>query len=325
MDKLVSVIVPAFNREKTIRRCIDSILTQTHRDLELILVDDGSKDETGAICDRYAEKDSRVKVFHHINHGVSYSRNYGLDHATGEYVIFVDSDDYINATYIEQLLRKAKEEKLALVVGSLLMKTKGKEEKFDMNMFSVNGSIYNDYYTLQKISGGVWNKLYCMRMINDNHIRFYEDMTYSEDRVFNIEYYSHLTHYGIASGAVYTCDYVPDQGVIHLSFAKTEKAFASELAKIRKEKVFAEDRKIQHKDRLMSDAIASALGTFCRLRGEGQNYPAFQRRVKEIRNVAGAMRCADTWKRRLVQICYNSGFLYPIYVYHCHKQKHGMS
>lgn len=154
MNKLVSVIVPAFNREKTIRRCIDSILTQTHGDLELILVDDGSQDGTGLICDYYGRVDSRVRVFHNINHGVSYSRNYGLDHATGEYVIFVDSDDYINTSYIEHLLEKTENGKLALVVGSLVVKTEGKEEKYNMNEYCQNGTIYNDYYALQKISGG---------------------------------------------------------------------------------------------------------------------------------------------------------------------------
>lgn len=324
MNKLVSVIVPVFNREKTIRRCIDSILTQTHGDLELILVDDGSQDGTGLICDHYDRVDSRVRVFHNINHGVSYSRNYGLDHATGEYVIFVDSDDYINTSYIEHLLEKTENGELALVVGSLVVKTEGKEEKYNMNAYCPNGTIYNDYYALQKISGGVWNKLYRRMSIKDNHIRFNEDMSYSEDRVFNIEYYSHLEHYGIASESIYTCDYVPDQDVIHLSFEKTEKAFRSELEKIKKERSFAESKKIQHRDELMSDAISSALGTFCRLKGEGNDYSAFQRRAEEIRNAAGAMKRADTWKRRLVQICYNSGFLYPVYVYYCHKQKQGM-
>lgn len=76
--------------------------------------------------------------------------------------------------------------------------------------------------------------MYCCMSIKDDHIRFNEDMSYSEDRVFNIEYYSHLEHSGIASESIYTCDYVPDQDVIHLSFEKTEKAFRSELEKIKK-------------------------------------------------------------------------------------------
>lgn len=85
--------------------------------------------------------------------------------------------------------------------------------------------------------------MYCCMSIKDNHIRFNEDMSYSEDRVFNIEYYSQLEHYGIASESIYTCDYVPDQDVIHLSFEKTEKAFRSELEKIKKERFFAERKK----------------------------------------------------------------------------------
>ena len=101
MDNLVSVIVPVFNREKTIERCLDSILKQSHRCLELIVIDDGSQDKTGAICDFYKQKDSRVRVFHNKNHGVSYSRNYGIQHAVGRYVIFIDSDDYINVSYLE--------------------------------------------------------------------------------------------------------------------------------------------------------------------------------------------------------------------------------
>ena len=88
-------------------------------------------------------------------------------------------------------------------------------------------------------------------------------MTYSEDRVFNIEYYSYLEHYGIASDSTYICDYEPDQSVVHLSFEKTRKSFISEIEKIKKEKAFLLFRQIQRSDEVVSDAIASALSTFC--------------------------------------------------------------
>lgn len=155
MDKLVSVIVPAFNREKTIKRCLESILEQSYRGLELIVIDDGSRDRTGAICDSYERKDSRVKAFHNTNSGVSYSRNYGMKQAAGDYVLFVDSDDYINQSYIKNLVEKAENEGLALVVSSLMMKTDGKEERFDMNNFGADGAIIHDYYALQKFMGGM--------------------------------------------------------------------------------------------------------------------------------------------------------------------------
>ena len=89
---MVSIIVPVYNTEKFLHRCIDSILAQTYTDFELLLIDDGSKDSSGTICDEYAAQDARVRVFHKENGGVSSARNLGLDNARGEWVTFVDSD-----------------------------------------------------------------------------------------------------------------------------------------------------------------------------------------------------------------------------------------
>lgn len=100
----ISVIVPVYNVEPYLRRCVDSILAQTFSDLEILLVDDGSTDGSPAICDEYTGKDSRVKAFHKPNGGLSSARNLGLDAAAGQYIAFVDSDDYIDRTMYEQLL-----------------------------------------------------------------------------------------------------------------------------------------------------------------------------------------------------------------------------
>lgn len=99
----ISVIVPVYNTEKHLHKCINSILNQTFRDLELILIDDGSSDNSGMICDEYAKKDNRVRVFHQENCGVSVARNVGIDNAKGEYITFVDSDDYITSFALEVL------------------------------------------------------------------------------------------------------------------------------------------------------------------------------------------------------------------------------
>ena len=103
MLPLISVIVPIYNVEKYLKKCVDSIIAQTYSNLEIILVDDGSPDSCGAICDEYAEKDSRIKVVHKENGGLSSARNAGLDIATGEYIGFVDSDDYIASNMYENL------------------------------------------------------------------------------------------------------------------------------------------------------------------------------------------------------------------------------
>lgn len=105
--KLVSVIVPVYNCEKFLSICIESILRQTYTTLELVLIDDGSLDKSGALCDWYAEKDNRIKVIHQENKGVSETRKAGVDISTGEYIIFIDSDDYIEHDYVENLFNKA--------------------------------------------------------------------------------------------------------------------------------------------------------------------------------------------------------------------------
>lgn len=98
MNPKLSVIVPVYKAEKYLHRCVESILTQTFTDFEILLIDDGSPDRSGEICDEYAKKDSRIKVFHKLNGGASDARNVGLDNAQGEYVCFVDSDDVVDPT-----------------------------------------------------------------------------------------------------------------------------------------------------------------------------------------------------------------------------------
>ena len=104
---MLSIIVPVYKAERYLARCVDSILNQTYRDLELILVDDGSPDNSGQMCDAYAEQDQRVRVIHKENGGVSTARNVGLDAAKGDYITFVDSDDYIDACMYEKMMAKA--------------------------------------------------------------------------------------------------------------------------------------------------------------------------------------------------------------------------
>lgn len=99
----ISVIVPVYNAEKYLTQCVESILRQDFTDFELLLINDGSKDKSGLICDEYAQKDQRVKVFHKENSGVSSTRNLGIDKAQGEYIAFIDSDDYVDSNYLSIL------------------------------------------------------------------------------------------------------------------------------------------------------------------------------------------------------------------------------
>lgn len=118
MEDLISVIVPVYNVEKYLKRCVDSILNQTYKNLEIILVDDGSPDKCGEICDEYAEKDGRVKVIHKENGGLSDARNVGIDIAKGKFISFIDSDDYVEKEYVKVLYSAIIKDKTDMAIGA---------------------------------------------------------------------------------------------------------------------------------------------------------------------------------------------------------------
>ena len=101
---MISIVVPVYNVEKYLERCVDSLINQTYENIEILLIDDGSKDNSGQMCDEYANKDSRITVYHKENGGLSDARNYGMDRAKGEYIIFIDSDDYVEPDMMEFLI-----------------------------------------------------------------------------------------------------------------------------------------------------------------------------------------------------------------------------
>lgn len=100
-EELISIIVPIYNAESTICKCLDCILKQTYTDFELLLIDDGSTDQSGKICDFYSQKDTRIKVFHKVNGGVSSARNLGLDNVQGNWITFADADDYMEENWLQ--------------------------------------------------------------------------------------------------------------------------------------------------------------------------------------------------------------------------------
>ena len=118
MQPLITIIIPIYNVEQYLRRCVDSVLQQTYTKLEIILIDDGSPDNCGSICDKYVEADSRIKVIHKTNGGLSSARNAGLDIMTGEYVMFIDSDDYIALDCVEYLVGLAERFSAQLAIGN---------------------------------------------------------------------------------------------------------------------------------------------------------------------------------------------------------------
>ena len=176
----VSVIVPVYNAEKYLRKCLDSLLCQSLKEIEVIAVNDGSPDNCMNILDEYQMKYPQLKVIDNvINKGIGYSRNIGIEAAEGEYLTFVDSDDYVNKTYCKKFYEYAKENDLDFVSSNMYLKKPGSTEKYDNEAYEIS-DITESPDILFKMTYGPCNKLFKTSIIKDNNIRFEEKLKYED-------------------------------------------------------------------------------------------------------------------------------------------------
>lgn len=174
-----SVIVPVYNVSQYLRRCIDSVLSQSYGDFELLLVDDGSSDDSGVICDEYAEKDGRIKVFHKENGGVSSARNKGIDEARGNYVVFVDSDDYILSDRLSQIL-KLSDNNPDIIVEYYATPA---EHKYKYKLIDIQ-----DFDIIRNV-GVIWTSAFRNKVLKENNIHFDETIWHGEDSLFVLDFF----------------------------------------------------------------------------------------------------------------------------------------
>lgn len=191
---LFSIIVPVYNTEKYLKNCLESILNQTFRDYELIVVNDGSKDSSAEICDYYAQLDDRIRVIHKENGGVSSARNCGINMAKGKYIWFVDSDDTI-ANNALQILSAAVKDNDDLIVFNRLL-----EEKYHIKSFD---DFLKVHYFSYHLGFEPWNKLYKREIIKLNNILFDTEEAIGEDLLFNISYYQYINNIKFISEKLY--------------------------------------------------------------------------------------------------------------------------
>lgn len=173
---LITVIVPCYNVEIFLPKCVESIIGQSYKNLEIILVDDGSPDKCGQICDDYASMDSRIRVIHKKNGGLSEARNVGIDNANGDYLIFVDSDDWLHANALEKMLNSSVENKADIVVSNFCFVKQRSNEYINAFKIKKDKLVYNekealiDLFYQRNMETGAWGKLYKKELWKD--IRF---------------------------------------------------------------------------------------------------------------------------------------------------------
>lgn len=176
---MISVIVPVYNVEPYLRQCLDSIIAQTYRDLEILVIDDGSTDGSGLLCDEYAERDERIKVFHTENHGLSAARNYALDRACGDYIAFLDSDDWLEVSALEHCITIAENTDADIVACRFLQEFVNKTVKLggiDTGFIVKGSDILSTMVIDRKLTEDAWNKFYRASLFNS--------IRYPEGRIF---------------------------------------------------------------------------------------------------------------------------------------------
>lgn len=205
---LLSVIVPIYMVEDYLPKCIETILNQTYTNLEVLLINDGSLDQCGLICEEYAKKDSRIKVFHKKNGGICDALNYGLGYATGDYIAFVDGDDYIsNMGAFYALIKEASKEQADIVVGNYHKDMKGKliptkEHGFRRNSNTLCSNFrFRGFYCIGHLAY-TWGKIYKHSFLLKNHLKV-KNFRYAMDKLFNVECYINNPKYSFIDDSVY--------------------------------------------------------------------------------------------------------------------------
>lgn len=202
---LISVIIPIYNTENYLPKCLDSVLSQTLKDIEVLLINDGSTDGSQKICEEYACKDQRIQVLHTPNQGVSHARNLGLEMAKGEYISFIDSDDWIEKDMIATLYRLIQTNHTDLsTCGYTIEDEKGKviysinkKNTCILDKWEAISSLFKDKHYRYK--GNLWDKLYKKEIIDRDKLRFNEQIYYNEDRLFIFQYLR------LCQSITYTC------------------------------------------------------------------------------------------------------------------------
>lgn len=198
---MISVIVPIYNAQEYLDECIQSIIYQSYKELEILLIDDGSTDNSPQICEKYSAEDSRVIYVRKQNGGVSSSRNLGLDMAQGEYVVFVDADDYLEKDIVQHAFNVMEQDSSELVVWNAIevngdklkcckpiSKQPGNKEEIYASLISN----YHDKFYMGDYIRAVWGKMLRLDVIKNNNIKFDEQLYIGEDAIFLIQYLSHI-------------------------------------------------------------------------------------------------------------------------------------
>lgn len=300
MDKCISIVIPVYNAGKYLRDCLESIIAQTYKNLEIILVDDGSTDDSGDVCDQYAKLDSRIRVLHQDNQGQSSARNHGLDVAQGEYIGFVDSDDQISPIMYEALILACERENADI---ASVWSTTALSELYKGNVEGIDYKVSNRplFSYLEKEGHSVWRRLYKKELFEKTR---FANVKHDEDVLISYElyalckksislnaalYYWNQENTSLSRGKVKTLD---NQSEVIYQRLKEQHSDVATIAKL---------RSIQTEYRLITRTIKYGLETE-ELKNEfRKSYRGYLKDIKQ--NIRGIRRSPLFNKKDIIQLC----------------------
>lgn len=212
MGKLVSIIIPVYNAEKTLKQCVQSVLKQSYEYIQVILVDDGSKDSSLQLCKLFEREDPRVIVIEKVNGGVSSARNIGIDNATGDYLMFLDSDDWFEENMIETYVDLLDKHRTDIIIGSLHGISLENQCPFNKTVPIIgryNEEIWNVICDSSEMFGYIGGKIFRRDILDNYEIRFNEKMYAQEDLDFCLSYYEKIDSFYLTEYAAYQYYYEP--------------------------------------------------------------------------------------------------------------------
>lgn len=220
-NPLVSIIVPVFNSAGTLERCVNSIITQTYKNFELLLIDDGSTDCSAKLCDQFCSLDKRIKCFHKPNGGVSSARQLGIENAKGEFWIHVDSDDWIENTMLYELIEESKRTSADIVMCDFYNENSAGSDKEVLDISSLSKDLILKQLICQEIPGALWNKLVHRHCYLDTKVNFPLGLDFGEDTLTSILLVKNSNKIAYVSNALYHYDNLDfGNSLTHLSNAK---------------------------------------------------------------------------------------------------------
>ncbi len=259
---LISIIVPVYNAEKYLSKCIGSILNQSFTNFELLLIDDGSSDNSLQILKEFERKDLRIKLFNHVNSGVSFTRNFGIKNSQGDFILFIDSDDWVEAGFIKDFTNAYAENPNELLVADLVRNGKRKAG-YENKLFEI-GKQSNEFIQYRNFlhNGGPCAKFFNRKILQDNQIFFHDKLTYGEDLVFLINYLRKVTHIRFLDAAKYHYEYNSNSASTKNHSFQNHYLFFKELNEFKNHLNLTDKLAEKYIYTLLWDVLESALNSF---------------------------------------------------------------